>query len=121
MDTRQQSSSEAAPDDKEAWAQYIDAQLALIKAHMPMTYKAVKDKAGEIGNKAYSLVRQGIVGRPNKFYAIEAGRAVGTPFVNVVGADQLADYIRQFGCTFLILWAAEAQQAGQQGGADGTH
>lgn len=114
MDTRQQS-SEAAPADKEAWARYIDAQLALIKDHMPMTYKAIKDKAGEIGNRAYGYVRSGIVGKPNTFYAIEAGRAVGTPFVNVVGADQLADYIRQFGCTFLILWAAEAQQGGGHG------
>ncbi len=96
---------------------FVDAQLAIIKAHMPMTYKAIKDKAGEIGSKAYSLVRLGVAGKPNTFYAIEAGRAVGTPFVNVVGADQLADYIRQFGCTFLILWAAEAQQ----GGANGTH
>lgn len=96
---------------------FVDAQLATIKAHMPMTYKAIKDKAGEIGNRAYGFVRLGIAGKPNTFYAIEAGTAVGTPFVNVVGADQLADYIRQFGCTFLILWAAEAQQ----GGTDGTH
>lgn len=114
MDTRQQS-SEAAPADKEAWARYIDAQLALIKDHMPMTYKAIKDKAGQVGNRAYGYVRSGIAGKPNTFYAIEAGRAVGTPFVNVVGADQLADYIRHFGCTFLILWAAEAQQGGDHG------
>jgi hypothetical protein len=120
MDTRQQSSeaAQATPSaDQEAMRVYVDAQLDTIKAHMPMTYKAIKDKAGEIGSKAYSLVRLGVAGKPNTFYAIEAGRAVGTPFVNVVGADQLADYIRQFGCTFLILWAAEAQQ----GGANGTH
>jgi hypothetical protein len=117
MDTRQQSSSEATPADQAAMKAYVDGQLDQIKAHMPITYAAIKAKAGDIGSKAYSLVRQGIVGKPNRFYAIEAGRAVGTPFVNVVGAEQLAEYIRQFGCTFLILWAAEAQQ----GGADGTH
>jgi hypothetical protein len=120
MDTRQQS-SEAEPADQDAMKAYVDGQLATIKAHMPMTYKAIKDKAGEIGSKAYSFVRLGVAGKPNTFYAIEAGRAVGTPFVNVVGAEQLADYIRQFGCTFLILWAAEAQQDGAKGGADGTH
>lgn len=114
MDTRQQS-SEAAPADKEAWAQYVDAQLAMIRDHMPMTYAAIREKAGEIGNGAYSFVRLGIAGKPNTFYAIEAGRAVGTQFVNVVGAEQLAEYIRQFGCTFLILWAAEAQQGGNDG------
>jgi len=116
MDTRQQS-SEVAPPDQDAMKAYVDGQLATIKAHMPMTYKAIQDKAGEIGTRAYSFVRLGVAGKPNTFYAIEAGRAVGTPFVNVVGADQLADYIRQFGCTFLILWAAEAQQ----GGNDGAH
>lgn len=120
MDTRQQSSEAAPaaqPADKEAWARYINDQLATIKAHMPMTYKAIQVKAAEVGNRAFGYVRAGIAGKPNTFYAVEAGRAVGTPFVGVVGADQLAEYIRQFGCVFLILWAAEAQQ----GGADGTH
>ena len=117
MDTRQQSSTEAAPAEQSAMKAYVDGQLDQIKAHMPMTYAAIKAKAGDIGSKAYSLVRLGVAGKPNTFYAIEADRAVGTPFVNVPGAEQLADYIRQFDCTFLILWAAEAQQ----GGSDGTH
>lgn len=120
MDTRQQSSEAAPaaqPADREAWPRYINDQLAMIKAHMPMTYKDIQDKAAEIGNRAYGYVRAGIAGKPNTFYAVEAGRAVGTPFVNVTGADQLAEYIRLFGCVLLILWADEAKQ----GGTDGTH
>lgn len=120
MDTRPKS-SEAPQPEKEAVKAMIDAAVADIKAHMPMTYKAIQDKAGEIGNRAYNLVKRGIVGQANTFYAVENGRAVGTPFVNVVGADQLAEYIRQFGCTFLILWAAEAQQAEAKEASDGTH
>lgn len=100
---------------------WVDEQLAMIRRHMPMTYKAIQDKAAEIGRPAFNFVRRGVSGQPNAFYAIEAGRAVGTPFVGVEGADQLADYIRQFGCVFLILWAAEAQQLPKVEVANGTH
>jgi len=93
----------------------------MIRRHMPMTYKAIQDKAGEIGRPAFNFVRRGVAGQPNTFYAIEADRAVGTPFVGVQGADKLAEYIRQFGCAFLILWAAEAQQLQKAEVQDGTH
>ena len=120
MDTSK-ASSEATTADREVLKQQIDARVAEIKRHMPMTYKAIQDKAAEIGNKAYNLVRRGIAGQANTFYAVEAGRSVGTPFVGVKGADELAEYIRQFGCVFLILWAAEAQQGAAKEAADGTH
>lgn len=110
-----QGDAEAA---RKAW---IDEQLAMVKRHMPMTYKAIQDKAKEIGRPAFNFVRRGVAGQPNAFYAIEAGRAVGTPFVGVPGADRLADYIRDFGCVFLILWAAEAQQLPKAEVQDGAH
>jgi hypothetical protein len=114
MDTQQQH-SEDAKGNQEAMKAFVDGQVQQIRRHMPMTYEAIKRKADEIGNVAYSLVRLGIAGKPNTFYAIEADRAVGTAFVNVQGADALAEYIRQFGCQFLILWAADAQQGGDHG------
>lgn len=84
---------------------------------MPMTYKAIQDKAAEIGGEAFRYLRQGVRGEPNKFYAIEAGRVVGTPF-NLPGvSEELARVILQWGCAFLIMWAPEAQK----GNADGTH
>lgn len=113
--------TEGSQADKEALKALIDARVAEIRRHMPMTYKAIQDKAGEIGNRAYNLVRRGIAGQANTFYAVEAGRSVGTPFVNVVGAEELAGYIKQFGCTFVILWAAEAQQPAATEATDGTH
>lgn len=103
---------------RKAW---IDDQVAMIRQHMPMTYAAIQEKAQHIGRPAFGFVRRGVAGQPNMFYAIEAGRTVGTPFVGVPGADLLADYIRQFGCQFLILWAAEAQQLPAKEGDHGAN
>lgn len=95
----------------------VQARLAEIKAHMPMTYAAVNEKAAAIGGEAYRYLRQGIRGEPNKFYAIENGRVVGTPFDLPGVQDELARVIVQWGCVFLIMWAPEAQK----GTTDGTH
>lgn len=119
MDTQQKTEV----DQQAAIKAYVDGQLGIIKAHMPLTYQSIKAKAEEVGGKAYALVRLGIAGRPNTFYAIEGNRAVGTPFVDVPGMDKMAEYIRQFGCKLFILWAQEAQQAQAtpaQGGEHGT-
>lgn len=86
-----------------------------IKDHMPDTYKAIVEKAGVIGNEAYRLVRQGLAGKPNKFYAVERGRVAGTPFDLPGVSDEVARIIVQYGCTFLIMWAPEAQQGGDHG------
>lgn len=79
------------------------AGIALIKTHMPQTYAAIQDKAAEVGNVAYQWVRQACNGQPNRFYAVEAGHVVGTPFDQAVTAD-LAALMVQFGCGFLVLW-----------------
>lgn len=85
-----------------------------IKDHMPETYKAIKVKAGEVGNVAYQYVRQGLAGKPNKFYAVERGFVAGTPFDLPGVQEEVARVIVQFGCSFLIMWAPEAQQLQQQ-------
>lgn len=95
----------------------VQARLNEIKAHMPQTYKAIQAKAAEPGSRAYRLVREGVQGTPNSFYAIERGWVQGTPF-NLPGvSDELARVILQFGCTFLIMWAPSAQK----GAADGAN
>ncbi len=105
--------------DQEAAARQVAEGLQLIKTQMPETYRAVQAKAGEIGSNAYRYVREALRGTPNRFYAIEGGHVVGTPFdLPDVTAD-LARVMVQFGCRHLIMWAAEAQQ--QKGGADGAH
>lgn len=95
----------------------VQARLAEIKAHMPMTYAAVNEKAAAIGGAAFRYLRQGIRGEANKFYAIEKGRVVGTPFDLPGVQEELARVIVQWGCEFLIMWAPEAQK----GGTDGAH
>ena len=97
MDTRAKQPSE------------VDARLEEIKRHMPMTYAAIQEKAVGIGPGAFRFVRQGVAGQPNRFYAVEAGRVVGTPF-NLPGVtEELARVVLQFGVSFLIMWAPEAQ------------
>lgn len=99
----------------------VEAQLKLIRDHMPETYKAIAEKAGLIGRDAYRYVRHGVAGQANKFYAVERGRVVGTPFDLPGVADEVARVIVQFGCTFLIMWAPEAQQPASGEAGHGTH
>lgn len=113
MDTSQQRSP-----------QQVDAELDVIKRHMPETYKAIRSKAVEIGREAFRFVRQGVGGQPNRFYAVEGGRVVGTPFDLPGVSDEIARLTVQFGISFLIMWGPELQQLPRidgQGGADGTH
>jgi putative methionine-R-sulfoxide reductase with GAF domain len=86
----------------------IEGQIALIKGSMPETYKAIKSKAEEIGNEAFRLVRQGLAGKPCKFYAFERGRVVGTPFQGHPIEADIAQAMVQFGCGFCVVWAEPA-------------
>lgn len=94
----------------------MKARTEEIRQHMPETYRAIQAKAAEIGNLAYQLVREGIKGQANRFYAIERGRVVGTPFDLAVQAE-LAAYIVQFGCQHLVMWSPDAVK----GANDGAH
>jgi hypothetical protein len=111
MDTMDTRTAEQGP------AVDVQARLNEIKAHMPMTYREIQDKAKAIGNDAFRYVRHGVSGQANKFYAVERGRVVGTPFDLPGVSDEVARIVVQFGCEFLIMWAPEAQK----GKADGTH
>lgn len=58
----------------------VEQEIAEIKAHMPEVYQCIKAKAEEMGKEAYALVRRGLRGEPNCFYAFERGYVKGTPF-----------------------------------------
>lgn len=84
--------------------QDVEAKVRDIKAHMPETYRAIQAKAAEIGRLAYALVRRGLAGEPNVFFAMERGWVVGTPF-NAAGVDaDLAMAMVCFGCQSAVLW-----------------
>ena len=91
-------------------------QIKVVKDHMPRVYQAIREAAEVRGAGFYNLVRRGMWGEPNCFYAFEGGRVVGTPFEGPV-SDEVAAQIVQFGAAFVMMLAP----AKDSGGADGTH
>jgi len=84
----------------------VDQQIADIKAHMPKTYEAIQAKATEIGKPAFALVRRGLRGEANCFYAFERGHVVGTPFSLADITRDIAQYMVTFGISHVCVWAA---------------
>lgn len=82
----------------------VEAQIATIKAQMPETYKSIQAKSQEIGKQAFSLVRRGLRGEPNCFYAFERGVVVGTPFNLLEVNRDIAQYMVTFGCTYVCIF-----------------
>lgn len=82
----------------------VSGKIEEIKAFMPETYKSILAKAGEIDKRAYELVRRGLRGEPNCFYAFEAGRVVGTPFATGPLPDHVAKLMVEFGCAMVCIF-----------------
>lgn len=93
----------------------VEAKLAEIKVHMPKLYDHIQCQAKVRGREVFALVRRGLKGESNCFWACEAGRVVGTPFATDVSAE-VARLIVQFGFGFLCMF-----QEGQKVVGDGTH
>lgn len=90
----------------------VSALINQIKANMPETYQAIQKKAAAEGNDVYALVRRGLRGEVNCFYAIERGHVMGTPFHMPDVQASLAMRIVSFGCTFLIMWGVPREGQG---------
>lgn len=82
----------------------VSDQTADIKRYMPETYKSIVSKAAEIGNTAFELVRRGLRGEVNCFYAVEAGRVVGAPFDAGKVDPVIAVAMVQFGFKHVCFW-----------------
>jgi hypothetical protein len=93
-----------ATDDLKA---IVAARIAEIKAHMPEVYRAIQARAVEQPG-TFGLVRRALAGEPNCFYAIERGRAVGTPFNMTDIMAEVAKTMVQFGCTYVCIWQVTA-------------
>ena len=90
----------------------IEQVLQVIKTKMPNVYAAIRAKAAQIGPQAFKLVREGVRGEPYKFYAMENGHVVGTPFEGEAIQAEVAALMCSFGCSHFILWArVEAEVA----------
>ena len=102
MDTRTAKAAEAVD---------VEPIVREIRQFMPGVYKAIRDKAGEIGNEAFRLVRRGLRGEPGCFYAFERGRVVGTPFDGHGVQDDVAAFMVQFRCEYVCIWGPQAAGA----------
>lgn len=89
----------------------VERLVGEIKAYMPETYKSIQAKASELGKEAFALVRAGLRGEPNKFWAMEAGRVMGTPFSMREINAEVALAMVQWGCAHVCIWWAPAQGA----------
>lgn len=88
----------------------VEAQIAEIKQYMPETYKSIKERAYQVGNDTYTLVRRGLRGEPNCFYAIEHGRVMGAPFAVSGVTDLIARQMVEFGCAYVCIWPVPGNQ-----------
>lgn len=90
--------------------QRIAAEVVLkikeIKAHMPEVYRNILAKAEELGKPAFGMVRRGLRGEVNYFYAFEGGRVVGTPFAGPHEGlmAEVALNMVQFGVRHVVMW-----------------
>lgn len=96
-------------------AAHVARLLNEIKGYMPETYKCIQAKAApeQLGAAAFGLVRRGLRGEPNCFYASEGGRTVGTPFVQLDGGimADVALAMVCFGARFWVVWQQPATPA----------
>jgi hypothetical protein len=87
--------------------------LQMIKTVMPLTYRSIQNKAAQFGNDVYRLVRLGIRGQANCFWAMEGGRVVGTPFASTHPvAAVAAQGLVQFGCAHVCIVAEPTKAEG---------
>lgn len=85
-------------------AQAVQEGLQTIKARMPNVYAAIKARAAEAGQGVYGLVRRGLRGEPQCFWALEAGHVVGAPFDGHELQPQVAALMVQFGCSHVVMF-----------------
>lgn len=120
MDTRTAKLSDSELDAM------VKAGIDLIKSRMPETYKSIQQRetgvmdevAGQpvavvpaYGKAVYNLVRRGIRGEANCFYAFERGHVVGTPFSQQEVSRDVAQAMVTFGCAHICIFAPAPGEA----------
>ena len=101
----------------------VSGMINEIKDYMPAVYAAIKARAVLVGNAAYEDVRRGLRGEPRRFWAIEGGRVVGTPFYGHPVMTEVGKALVEFGCAYVCIWPDQAPITGlarTQGEAHGA-
>ena len=89
----------------------VQQKIDQIKQSMPETYKAIQAKAKVIGNDAYLLVRRGLRGEANCFWAMEGGLVMGTPFNLPDTQRDVAWAMVCFGCAHACIFALSEKES----------
>lgn len=92
----------------------VEQLVSEIKSYMPETYASIQARAAEVGKEAYAMVRAGLRGEPNKFWAMEKGRVMGTPFTLQDITSEVARNMVSWGCAYVCIFG-EAMPGGGNG------
>ena len=82
----------------------VRRQIEQIKGNMPETYRAIQDRAEVAGALVWPMVRRGMAGQPNCFYALERKQFVGTPFAMPELTDVVAGGMVRFGSESFVIF-----------------
>lgn len=95
----------------------MDKKGPSLKELMPKVASMVAERRRDWGDAHVTdAVNRGMKGEANCFYAFEAGRIVGTPFVGDVNFDHLAKVSAMLqGSAFMVMREPKPAQAGGQG------
>ncbi|WP_395026581.1 hypothetical protein [Comamonas odontotermitis] len=131
MDTRTLNKAEGAATQSAPLIQITPEELARrldhIKRNMPKTYELIVKKAEMEGGAVFRAVRQGCMGEPNRFWAMEAGHFAGTAFNMRSVEQEVAWSMVNFGDDWAIVFDPELDggerpaSAGDGGGGNGAH
>ncbi|WP_167008976.1 hypothetical protein [Comamonas sp. Tr-654] len=82
-----------------------------IKAKMPEVYKTILRYA-EKDKSVWGIVRMGLTGRPDYFWACEGGEVVGAPFTRFARAVEVSRLIGRMGCAHVCMIAGHGDLGG---------
>jgi len=102
-------------DTRTASDEEVQQHIAEIKAHMPETYKAIQAEAAKVGRQAFAMVRAGLRGEPNRFWAMERGWVKGCPFGVVDIAADAAWAMVAWGSTYVCIFGSQLQNGEANG------
>ena len=96
-------------DTRTVTEEEVRQHIAEIKTHMPETYKEIQTHATEIGRQAFAMVRAGLRGEPNRFWAVERGWVKGCPFNLPAIAPDIAQSMVAWGSSYVCIFGQHTQ------------
>ena len=95
--------------EHEAWL--IEQGQQRIKTQMPEVYATICRYAAKDQN-VWRIVRMGLIGKPDCFWACEAGQVAGAPFTRFARAVEVSRLMARFGCAHVCMIAGHGDLGG---------